>query len=101
MVRIFPDRCKCISAVLLVTHCIAIMSAGSLFLFVCFDNTDGVVIDHAPVLPEMYLNYDEFSGFIQISSFGCFLVVLLGLIAATFKKPWSAILFISFTVVCG
>ena len=64
MVKLFPDRCKCISAVLLVTHCLVILSFGALFLFSFYANTNGRVVNGDPTLPELYLDFDTFSGHI-------------------------------------
>ena len=99
--RIFSDRCKCISAVGIVTHSLLILTAAASYLFVCYRNTKGVIIDGSPTLPQLYLDYKSFSEMINLAAWSSFSVFVLGLLAATFKKPWSAFIFLTFSIVGG
>ena len=63
--------------------------------------TDGVEITGEPFLPEYYIRYDSFSGDVFICTVLVAAAFGFGLIAATFKKPYTAIIFIAVTAIAG
>ena len=97
--RIFSDRCKYFSSVGIVTHSLLILTAGATFMFICYRNTKDVIIDGSPTFPDLYIDYSSFSDLIQIAAWCEFIIFFLGLVAASFKKPWSALLFLMFGIV--
>lgn len=63
--------------------------------------TDGVTISGDPYLPEYHITYEVFSGDEFISSMIVAAAFPFGIIAATFKKPYTALLFIIVTALAG
>ena len=63
--------------------------------------SDGVTITGDPFLPEYYITYEVFSGDVFLSSMIVAATFPFGIIAATFKKPYTAVLFIIVTALAG
>ena len=63
--------------------------------------SDGVTISGYPFLPEYHITYEVFSGDVFISSMIIAATFPFGIIAATFKKPYTAVLFIIVTAFAG
>ena len=60
-----------------------------------------MIISGDPFLPEYNISYESFSGDVFASSVLCAAVFAFGVMAATFKKPYTAVIFITVTVVAG
>ena len=99
--RVFPNKMKFYSSLILAFFSILSVLAAQFLYLGCVIPTDGVTITGDPFLPEYYITYEVFSGDTFLSAAIVAVTFPFGIIAATFKKPYTAILFIIITALAG
>ena len=99
--RVFPDRCKCISSFLLIGHSLSILTAGAYLYFVRYNAIKNESLDGGSYLPELRLDYTDFSTEFLISITGCIAIFFVSLTVVIFKKPPTACFYIVIVILFG
>ena len=99
--RCFSDKCKCISAVTLVTLCILVLISGGVLYMLGYKEINGKEISGDPYLTELQVDYESFSFYVLLSTGACAAVLFFGLIAAQCKRPYTSVIYILIVLLAG
>jgi hypothetical protein len=99
--KVFPDRCKCISSFLLIGHSLSILTAGAYLYFVRYNSIKNQSLDGGSYMPSLHLDYSDFQTELFISIVGCIAIFFVSLTVVIFKKPTTTCFYIIMVVLFG
>ena len=99
--RVFPDRCKCISSFLLIGHSLSILTAGAYLYFVRYTQISSSSLDGGSYMPLLHLDYSDFQTELLISIAGCIAIFFVSLTVVIFKKPTTACFYMVIVILFG